>query len=150
MATAENVAIESANATISDMVDVRGRDEGWQPMKPEDSGENWTFEGERVIVDVSISYPPTEAGFAEAEPQETTRWAVCLETGPDTEDGWVVAEVIGLPGVASEGRSKAEALDNIREALSLALDELGAEGISGMVFPPYEISAGGQVVYVTV
>lgn len=150
MATAENVAIESADVTVSDILDSRGCSEWGQPLKPEASGENWAFEGERVVVDFSLFYLATEAAFAEAQPEETTRWAVCLETGPDTEEGWVVAEVIGLPGIASEGRDKAEALDNIREALSLALDELGPEGLTEMEFPPYEIPAGGQVAYVTV
>jgi predicted RNase H-like HicB family nuclease len=35
------------------------------------------------------------------------------------EDGYVVAEVPSLPGCISQGKTRAEALANIREAISL-------------------------------
>lgn len=39
---------------------------------------------------------------------------VILEPG---EDGWIVAECPALPGCVSQGRTEAEALANIREAI---------------------------------
>jgi predicted RNase H-like HicB family nuclease len=35
------------------------------------------------------------------------------------EDGWFVAEVPSLPGCISQGRTRAEAIANIREAIAL-------------------------------
>jgi predicted RNase H-like HicB family nuclease len=46
------------------------------------------------------------------------------------EDGFVVAECPALPGCVSQGRTKAEALDNIREAIEASLltrHEMGLE-----------------------
>lgn len=40
---------------------------------------------------------------------------VVLEAG---EDGFVVAECPALPGCVTQGRSEAEALENIREAIA--------------------------------
>jgi len=39
---------------------------------------------------------------------------IVLEPG---EDGWLVAECPSLPGCVSQGRTEAEAIDNIREAI---------------------------------
>lgn len=44
---------------------------------------------------------------------------VILEPG---EDGWIVAECPALPGCISQGRTEAEAVDNIREAIALWLE----------------------------
>jgi len=44
---------------------------------------------------------------------------VILEPG---EDGWIVAECPALPGCVSQGRTEAEAIDNIREAIELWLE----------------------------
>ena len=41
---------------------------------------------------------------------------IVLEPG---EDGWIVADCPSLPGCVSQGRTKAEAIDNIREAMQL-------------------------------
>ncbi len=38
------------------------------------------------------------------------------------EDGWLVAECPLLPGCISQGRTRQEALDNIREAIALCID----------------------------
>jgi len=38
------------------------------------------------------------------------------------EDGWIVAECPVLVGCISQGRTREEALTNIREAISLCLD----------------------------
>jgi predicted RNase H-like HicB family nuclease len=35
-----------------------------------------------------------------------------------SEDGWIVAECPELPGCVSQGKSEAEALANIREAIA--------------------------------
>ena len=44
---------------------------------------------------------------------------VVLEPG---EDGWIVVECPALPGCVSQGRTEAEAIDNIREAIELWLE----------------------------
>ena len=41
---------------------------------------------------------------------------VLLSTG---EDGYIVAEVPSLPGCVSQGKTRDEALENIKEAISL-------------------------------
>ena len=43
---------------------------------------------------------------------------IVLEPG---EDGWIVAECPALPGCISQGRTEAEAINNIREAMELWL-----------------------------
>ena len=42
------------------------------------------------------------------------------------EDGVFVAEVPSLPGCISQGRTRTEATDNIKEAIALYLESLGA------------------------
>jgi len=44
---------------------------------------------------------------------------IVLEEG---EDGWVVVECPSLPGCVSQGRTEAEAVANIREAIELWLE----------------------------
>jgi len=44
------------------------------------------------------------------------------------EDGFYVTEVPALPGCISQGANRAEALDNIREAIALYLESLKAHG----------------------
>ena len=44
------------------------------------------------------------------------------------EDGYIVAEVPVLPGCVSQGRTKEEALANIREAAQLCLESMEEEG----------------------
>lgn len=44
---------------------------------------------------------------------------VVLEKG---EDNWIVAECPALPDCVSQGRTEAEAVDNIREAIELWLE----------------------------
>ena len=51
----------------------------------------------------------------------------------EDEGGWVVAECPELPGCVSQGKSEAEALANIREAIALWLwaeEQKGAEARS--------------------
>ena len=44
---------------------------------------------------------------------------IILEPG---EDKWIVAECPALPGCVSQGRTEAEAINNIREAIELWLE----------------------------
>lgn len=47
------------------------------------------------------------------------RFPIVLTPG---EDGWIVAECPVIPGCISQGRTRGEALDNIREAIELCLE----------------------------
>lgn len=51
---------------------------------------------------------------------------------PDVEDGGWIAEVPSLPGCISDGETKTEALENIRDAIGIWIE--GAESI-GMTIP---------------
>ena len=53
------------------------------------------------------------------------KYRVLIE--PD-EDGVFVAEVPALPGCVSQGRTRAEALANIKEAIAAYLESLEAHG----------------------
>ncbi len=44
------------------------------------------------------------------------------------EDGYLVAEIPVIPGCISQGRTREEALDNIREAAELCLESMDEEG----------------------
>jgi len=44
------------------------------------------------------------------------------------EDGYIVAEIPVLPGCISQGRTKEEALANIKEAAELRLESMDEEG----------------------
>jgi predicted RNase H-like HicB family nuclease len=52
---------------------------------------------------------------------------VVLRSG---EDGWLVAECPVIPGCVSQGRTREEALANIREAIELCLESQKEEGWS--------------------
>ncbi len=45
------------------------------------------------------------------------------------EDGWFTVECPELPGCVSQGRTKDEALENIREAISASLETRRAHGL---------------------
>ena len=47
------------------------------------------------------------------------KFKVIIEEG---EDGWYVIEVPALPGCISQGKTKKEALENIKEAIELYLE----------------------------
>jgi predicted RNase H-like HicB family nuclease len=49
------------------------------------------------------------------------------------EDGFVVAECPALPGCLSQGRTEAEALANIREAIEASLETRRANGIPARI-----------------
>ncbi len=44
------------------------------------------------------------------------------------EDGWLVVECPSLPGCVSQGKTKEEALANIREAMDLYIETLRERG----------------------
>ena len=50
---------------------------------------------------------------------------VVLRTG---EDGYIIAEVPVIPGCISQGRTKEEALRNVKEAAELCLENREEEG----------------------
>lgn len=54
------------------------------------------------------------------------------------EDGWIVAECPVIPGCISQGQTRQEALDNIREAIELCL-ETREEEASWTLPPRYEV-----------
>ena len=45
------------------------------------------------------------------------------------EDGWLVVRCPSLPGCISQGKTEAEALANIKEAIELWIEEAQARGI---------------------
>ena len=53
------------------------------------------------------------------------RYRVLIE---QDEDGAYVAEVPALPGCISEGRSRSEAIENVREAIAAYVESLKAHG----------------------
>jgi predicted RNase H-like HicB family nuclease len=62
---------------------------------------------------------------------ESRTFHVTLEDG---EDGWAVASVPALKGCHSQGRTRDEALENIREAIDLWLEAEDADAIADL--PP--------------
>ena len=53
------------------------------------------------------------------------RLPVVLSPG---EDGWILATCPVIPGRSTQGRTRAEALANVREAISLCLEGQKEEG----------------------
>ena len=45
------------------------------------------------------------------------------------EDGYWVAECPSLPGCISQGQTREEAIENIREAIALYIEALEADGL---------------------
>ena len=54
-----------------------------------------------------------------------TKLPVVLRPG---EDGWVVAQCPLIPGCVSQGKTREEALANVREAILLCLETRDQEG----------------------
>ena len=54
-------------------------------------------------------------------------WKVVLEK--DTQSGWFTVTVPALPGCISQGKTRKEALKNIKEAIELHLESLAKDGI---------------------
>jgi predicted RNase H-like HicB family nuclease len=68
------------------------------------------------------------------------RYRVLIE---QDEDGVYVAEVPALPGCISQGKTRSEAIDNIKEAIAGYLESLEANG------EPVPPSVSEEVVEVT-
>lgn len=49
-------------------------------------------------------------------------WSLYPSSSNPAKDGWIVAECPVLPGCISQGRTRDEALTNIREAIALCLE----------------------------
>ena len=63
----------------------------------------------------------------------------------DDEDGWVVAECPSLPGCVSQGKTRDEAVENIKEAISAWLWAEDQKALASMA-PPQ----ASQAILVTV
>ncbi len=59
----------------------------------------------------------------------TSRFKKFLVTFEQDQDGWVIAECPALPGCVSQGRTEAEALANIKEAITASLETRAAHGL---------------------
>jgi predicted RNase H-like HicB family nuclease len=57
----------------------------------------------------------------------TVKFLVTMQQG---EDGWIVIECPSLPGCVSQGRTREEALANIREAIELSVETRRELGIA--------------------
>jgi predicted RNase H-like HicB family nuclease len=66
-----------------------------------------------------------------------------LVTLEQDEDGFWVAECPALPGCASQGQSKAQALDNIREAIGASLETRAAQGLAPPLLDVVEVEVAG-------
>jgi predicted RNase H-like HicB family nuclease len=69
--------------------------------------------------------------FKSSEPQRlfkvnSVNWKVFLEKD---QNGWFVATVPALPGCISQGKTKQQALKNIKEAIELHLASMAEDGI---------------------
>ena len=80
--------------------------------------------------------------------EETGRWAVCLYCDREETEEILTAVVIGLPGVASEGNSREEAIRNVKEALNLRFEGEDDKEVMKDLRQDYVIPSGGEVVYV--
>lgn len=80
--------------------------------------------------------------------EKPRRWAVCLYRDAEEAGETLTAVVIGLPGVASEGASREEAIDNVQEALSLRFEGEDEEEVMKDLRQDYVIPLGGEIVYV--
>lgn len=63
--------------------------------------------------------PPDECYALHAMSEARNTFPVVLRPG---DDGWIVAECPTLEGCISQGRTREEALANIREAIELCLE----------------------------
>ena len=76
------------------------------------------------------------------------RWAVCIYKDPEDTAGWLTVDVLALPGVASQGHSRDEAVSNAREAIALALEDGDQEVVDTV--EDYEVPAGGTILDVSI
>lgn len=60
------------------------------------------------------------------------KWKVVFEKG---EDGWFTITVPSLPGCISQGKTKGEAIKNIREAIELHVSARASKDIQSISTP---------------
>jgi predicted RNase H-like HicB family nuclease len=65
---------------------------------------------------------------------------VVLKAG---QDGWLVARCVELPAAISQGKTRGEALANIREAIELVLEEMN-EPVPQTELVAVEVTAPAQ------
>src|SRR5579864_1341651 len=82
---------------------------------------NWGKKGESRALASRFS----SSGWARSIGRRSMRYTVVLE---QEEDGGYVASVPALPGCVSQGDNRAEALNNIREAIELYVEDCRAAG----------------------
>lgn len=59
----------------------------------------------------------------------------------EDEDGWFVAEVPALRGCLTQGRTRAEALENIKEAIVLCKDDPAEVGVRSVSVASVSVEA---------
>lgn len=109
------------------------------------SGTNFPFKGESVISTLCVSVKPDGT----SEVTTHNRWAVCLYRDADETGQFLTADVIGLPGVASEGASREEAISNVKEAIRLRFEGEDEKEVMKELRHDYTIPVGGELIYVT-
>jgi predicted RNase H-like HicB family nuclease len=60
--------------------------------------------------------------FVPAEVEGVTMGMQTYHVALEQEDGWYVVQCVELPGAISQGRTREEALANIKEAIELLLE----------------------------
>ncbi len=76
------------------------------------------------------------------------KWAVCLYRDAEELGPWLTADVIGLPGVTSQGASRDEAISNVAEAIALRFEVEDEREIMKALRREYMMPAGSELVYV--
>jgi predicted RNase H-like HicB family nuclease len=72
-----------------------------------------------------------DSRYIKREPQEKTmRLPITVY---QDEDGWYVVECPVIPGCMSQGKTQAEALQNIQEAIQLCLEVRQEQGLPLMI-----------------
>ena len=104
--------------------------------------EGDVFTGEGFHSDTVVTIEPPD----EIRVESMISWAVCLYCDPDDEEGWYTIEAMALPGIMSQGRTRDEAIENIKEAISLALEA----GLQPVAAVRHVVPAGGEVTYVAI
>ena len=92
---------------------------GWEPKDNPSRGRVVVFKMRRV-------------GGAAAQAGSHAEYTTAVRIEED-EDGWYVATATGLPGCISQGETRAQARENLEEAISLYMEYLVE---SGEAFPP--------------
>ena len=108
-------------------------------------GTDSPFEGEPVISTFCIRANPDGA-------TETTRdrkWAVCLYRDIEEPGPWLTADVIGLPGVTTQGATREEAISNVKEAIDLRFEGEDEKEVMKDLHRDYIMPAGSELIYVT-